>query len=377
MAIKKELGEICDLIEQSDGSILVKPKGQLSSQQFSELYIKVLKLGGYYHLGTGMQFIFPSIKNQLGAVAIKQRSFQLIPVELLIQLPFGIRTETDEISTEFLDSIKAFGVVEPLVVRPYGEKFEVICGRRRFRAAEKLGLTLIPCIICDLTDQEAMELMFIENEQRTDISDYERGRWLAEMLTKFPDIYPTQEALAKRIGETSRQTSRQYISMLISHYKHIEEQKKVLPSEIVTRVTKLPEGVTREIRKAPPEIQPKILEKVVKDDLSSRETRNLVDSLKVPTLDEAIKIVQEDTQQRVEAAKRRDEQLIKKLKLYYPEELVDKILEKTDGLSEVTLTRALSKVVSALYLTVKQQLQSKLDDWLIQESELSLSREEG
>jgi len=102
---------------------------------------------------------------------------------------------------ELADSIKQVGVLEPIIVRPKSDGiYEVVVGERRYRAAHQAGLEKIPVSIHDYTDEEVMELNLIENIQREDLNAVEKGGICRELLDKFPDMYPSINSLAKRLG---------------------------------------------------------------------------------------------------------------------------------------------------------------------------------
>ena len=105
---------------------------------------------------------------------------------------------------ELADSIKQVGILEPIVVRPTGnDTYEVVVGERRYRAAHQAGLDKVPVSIHDYTDDEVMELNLIENIQRYDLSAVEKGKICKTLLDKFPERYPSQAILAKRLGQDS------------------------------------------------------------------------------------------------------------------------------------------------------------------------------
>ena len=108
---------------------------------------------------------------------------------------------------ELSDSIKQVGLIEPIIVRPKGDTYEVVVGERRYRAAQQAGLEKAPVIIRDYTDDEVMELNLIENVHREDLSAVEKGRVCQELLQQFPDKYPSQDALARRLGLSQRTVS--------------------------------------------------------------------------------------------------------------------------------------------------------------------------
>ena len=103
---------------------------------------------------------------------------------------------------ELADSIKQVGLLEPLIVRPRDGQYEIVVGERRYRAAQQAGLDTVPVIIRDYTDDEVMELNLIENIQREDLNAVEKGKLCKELLGRFPQKYPSQAALARRLGQS-------------------------------------------------------------------------------------------------------------------------------------------------------------------------------
>lgn len=101
---------------------------------------------------------------------------------------------------ELADSIKNVGVLQPLIVRPIEDGFEVVIGERRYRAALQANLKKTPIIVRDYADDEVIELNLIENIQREDLSAIEKGKICKQLLEKYPSEYPSQVALAKKLG---------------------------------------------------------------------------------------------------------------------------------------------------------------------------------
>lgn len=108
---------------------------------------------------------------------------------------------------ELADSIKQVGLLEPIIVRPYEGAYQVVVGERRYRAAQQAGLDTVPAIIRDYTDDQVMELNLVENVQREDLSTVEKGNLCRQLLQKFSARYPTQTALARKLGISDRTIS--------------------------------------------------------------------------------------------------------------------------------------------------------------------------
>lgn len=118
------------------------------------------------------------------------------PNRLNPRLEFG-KAGLDELA----DSISQVGLLEPVIVRPRGrDSYEVVVGERRYRAAQQAGLERIPVIIRDYADEEVLEINLVENVQREDLSAVEKGRVCKQLMERFPDKYPKQEMLARRLG---------------------------------------------------------------------------------------------------------------------------------------------------------------------------------
>jgi len=160
----------------------------------------------------------PVVK-QPSAAAMAPAPFIMLSVANVLSSPFQSRIayEDPEIN-ELVETIKQHGVLEPILVRPKNDRFEVVAGHRRLRAAKQAQLTSIPAIVKPLSDQEAFEIHFIENLQRKDLTDTEKGRMLLEMTKRYPEAYPTQEVLAYKIGK-----SQEWVSRLIRMAEIIEQ----------------------------------------------------------------------------------------------------------------------------------------------------------
>jgi ParB family chromosome partitioning protein len=107
-----------------------------------------------------------------------------------------------ELLQELVDSIKATGVIQPLIVRPvpgFPHQFEVVAGERRFRAAQLAGLNSIPAIIREFNDQEAIAISLIENIQREELSPADEARALKRLIEEFA---LTHEQVAHAIGRS-------------------------------------------------------------------------------------------------------------------------------------------------------------------------------
>jgi ParB family chromosome partitioning protein len=139
----------------------------------------------------------PHFVDQLGrpgGVAIGR----LIPIEDIEPNPRQPRQNLGDLS-ELTASIREKGVLEPILVRQNGARYQIIAGERRYRAASEAGLAEMPCIVRDSTDAEMMELALVENLQRKDLTAFEE----AEGLKTLVDMYSyTHERMAEKLGKS-------------------------------------------------------------------------------------------------------------------------------------------------------------------------------
>ncbi len=121
-----------------------------------------------------------------------------VPIEDIIPNRFQPRLNFDEAGLkELAASIKEHGIIQPLVLRRLGDKYEIIAGERRYKASKLAGLTSVPAIISSLDDRKSAEVAIVENVQRRDLSSIEEAKSYKALLDKG---YLTQEELAKKMG---------------------------------------------------------------------------------------------------------------------------------------------------------------------------------
>jgi len=128
----------------------------------------------------------------------ESKEIRQIPVEEIIPNRFQPRINFDENAlNELASSIKQHGIIQPLVLRPLGDKFEIIAGERRYKAANIAGLSVVPAIVTDMDDDTSAEVALVENVQRKDLSSIEEAKSYKNMLDRGN---MTQEELAKKMG---------------------------------------------------------------------------------------------------------------------------------------------------------------------------------
>lgn len=126
--------------------------------------------------------------------------FITVAIDLLVYSGRNPRYEMSGID-ELAENIKQHGVLQPIIVRPHNDKFEVVVGERRFRAAVKAGLREVPAITRDISDREADELRLIENIHREDLIDAEKGDAIYTLMDSYPDRYPTITEVARTLNK--------------------------------------------------------------------------------------------------------------------------------------------------------------------------------
>ncbi|MGB4218810.1 MAG: ParB/RepB/Spo0J family partition protein, partial [Bacillota bacterium] len=128
-------------------------------------------------LGRGLDALIPGAKQSI---------VQSIPIDRIDPNPRQPRRDFDvESLTGLAQSIKEHGIVQPLVVRRNGDRYELVAGERRLRAAEMAGLTEVSAIVGDFDDRRAMEMTLIENIQREDLNPIEEAIALKRLRDEF------------------------------------------------------------------------------------------------------------------------------------------------------------------------------------------------
>lgn len=111
---------------------------------------------------------------------------------------------------ELAESIKTYGVIQPILVTPNGDRYTIVAGERRFRASKLAGLKKIPAVVRNYTKQEVQEISLLENIQREDLNPIETAKAMQELLTNYNW---TQDVLADRLGK-SRPVVANYVRLL-------------------------------------------------------------------------------------------------------------------------------------------------------------------
>lgn len=182
-------------------------------------------------LGRGLNALLgaaaPAEKKSEGGAESKDAELRSVPVDLIDRNPYQPRTEfKPEAITELSESIKQHGVLQPLLVRAHGPRFQLIAGERRLMASKQAGLADVPCRVLDLVDQEVSEAALEENLKREDLGPMEKAHAFREYVDKF----------GCSIEEVGRKfsMSRSTVSNLLRLLDLPEAVKKALRSDKIT-----------------------------------------------------------------------------------------------------------------------------------------------
>ena len=170
---------------------------------------------------------------------------------------------------ELAESIRQFGLLQPILVQDKNDHYEIIAGERRWRAAKLAGLKEIPVIIKELTDQEVVEISLIENIQRENLNPIEEAQAYKRLLTEFN---LKQDEVAERVSK-----SRTAVTNSMRLLKLCDEVQQMVVNEMLTT------GHARALLAIEdPEEQYRIAQKVFDEKLSVREVEKLVKNLNKP-----------------------------------------------------------------------------------------------
>jgi ParB family transcriptional regulator, chromosome partitioning protein len=210
-----------------------------------------------------------------GLSALLPTDLQLADSEELLEVGTHlIRTSHDQPRTKFdqakleelAQSIRASGVIQPLIVRRRGGMFELVAGERRWRAAQIAGLHSVPVIVRDIPDDRLLELALVENIQREDLNPVEEARAYSKLIE---GLALTQEEVARRVGR-----DRSFVTNYLRILKLPADIQSLIESE------KISFGHARALLAVDsPTTQRRLAQKIAKNNWSVRETERRVRSL--------------------------------------------------------------------------------------------------
>jgi len=192
----------------------------------------------------------------------RDAGFLSIPMEKIRAGAFQPRrTFTPEALAELIASVREKGILQPVLVRPTPEGYELVAGERRFRAAEAAGLSSIPAVVRKLTDREALEVALVENVQRADLNPIELAEGYQRLHQEFS---LSQEQVAERVGK-DRATVSNTLRLL----------RLPAPVRQALVAGRISSGHARALLSLPPEQVIPVFEAVERRALSVRETERL------------------------------------------------------------------------------------------------------
>ena len=284
--------------------------------------------------GRGLDALLGSIqkeKLQLEAQALDHGQLKQIDVHLLQRGEYQPRRFINEQDLqELAASIEKHGVMQPIVIRPIDDEqhpYEIIAGERRWRAAQLAGLTEIPAIVRDLTDQVAIALALIENIQRQDLNPIDQ----AMALQRFHDEFGlSHQEIAETVGK-----ARTTVSNLLRLLTLAEPVKELMQQGLLDM------GHARAILTLKAKDQLKVAQHVIEKNLSVRQTEQLVRDFNAPKQEKPKTVIAPDIQQ---LTQRLSERFSADVKIDYNKQGKGKLtisyhsLEELDGILNICLS---------------------------------------
>ena len=196
-----------------------------------------------------------------------EKEIMEISLDDIIPNRFQPRLTFDEDAlNELAKSIRQHGIIQPLVLRKIGNKYEIIAGERRYKAAYIAGLSKVPAVIIDLNDNESAEVAIVENIQRKNLSPIEEAKSYKKLLDRG---YLTQEELASRMGKTQGSISNKLRLLNLTE----EVQDALLNNQISERHARSLLKVENE------DEQIELLNRIINERLNVRDTENLINNI--------------------------------------------------------------------------------------------------
>jgi len=216
-------------------------------------------------LGRGLDALLLGSDAETATDALKS-----LPIDRIRSGRYQPRTRMDDASlAELSESIKAQGVVQPILVRPVdGGRYEIVAGERRWRAAQRAGLKEIPALIRPVPDQAALALALIENIQREDLNPLEEAQGIKRLIEEFG---LTHEAAAQAVGR-----SRSAVTNLLRLTQLAQPVQALVLDE------KIDMGHARALLALPPAQQAMAAAKIAAEGLSVRDAERLAHALLHP-----------------------------------------------------------------------------------------------
>ena len=172
----------------------------------------------------------------------------------------------DEAILKLADSIRQYGIIQPLCVRKIGENYELVSGERRLRASKELGLGSVPCVILNINEVKSAEISIIENLIREDLNIFEQASAIEALI----DTYGlTQEQIAKKLSNSQSFVANKLRLLRLSS----EERQKIIENNLTERHARAL------LRILDPSLREKTLTKIIEDGLNVTKSEELIEQL--------------------------------------------------------------------------------------------------
>lgn len=214
------------------------------------------------------EFIIPLL-NVKGMIKLKEiKTITNIPIDNIAPNPYQPRKSFDNLSLDELsESIKAYGVLQPISVRKIGEDgYELIAGERRLRAARKAGMKEIPAMVVEVVEQDSAIIALIENLQREDLNFLDEAEGYYNLIH---DHGLTQEELSKKVGKNQSTIANKLRLLRLSQSVKNEILKHNLTERHARALLKLPDE----------KLQHKVIKNIVKKSLNVKKTEEMIEKL--------------------------------------------------------------------------------------------------
>jgi ParB family chromosome partitioning protein len=225
-------------------------------------------------LGRGLDSLLPSrpTATPIAMPAAQASGSQEIAIDQIDANPYQTRGRINEAALEELaNSIKASGVVQPVVLRPVANgRFQIVAGERRWLASKRVGRTTIPAVVRQISNEQAMEITIIENLQREDLNPVEQGRAFERLSREFG---MTQEQIAARTGKDRAS---------IANFMRILKLPELVRSAMEESILSFGHGKVLLGLAGFPEHLERAAREVIEKQLSVRQTEELVSRLLNP-----------------------------------------------------------------------------------------------
>jgi ParB family chromosome partitioning protein len=198
------------------------------------------------------------------STAAEQPSYEMIPIDSIAPNPLQPRRRFSEESLqELAESLKEHGLVQPIIVRPFGTGYEILVGERRWRAAQLAGAKSIPAVIREAETSECLQIALVENLHRDDLNGIEEATAYRQLLEDFGF---SQDEISQRVGK-SRSAIANSLRLL---QLPVEVQATVVAEEITTGHARALLGLQGD------PYQALLLQRIIDEELSVRQTEELV-----------------------------------------------------------------------------------------------------